>query len=77
MANKVFSKKHNEYFSLQFIIRVYKLYLQYCEEHCLSPEYLSGEFDELLEIGIPDDFITKLLYHAELQKLSIEEHILK
>jgi hypothetical protein len=63
----VFSKKYNEYFSTQYIIKVYYLYLAYCEKHCVSPNYLENEFNAMLNSEIPDEFVTQLLYHSELE----------
>ncbi|MBA6364823.1 hypothetical protein H4J56_18260 [Colwellia sp. BRX8-4] len=74
-ANRAFSKKHNEYFEMSFFVEVFDKYLQYCEKHCFTPQYLANEFKLLLSNGIPDEFVTQLLYHSKLEGIYSKKHI--
>ncbi|MBA6356624.1 MULTISPECIES: hypothetical protein [unclassified Colwellia] len=74
-ANRTFSKKYNEYFETSFLVEVFDKYLQYCEKHCFSPQYLAYEFEQLLCHEIPDGFVTQLLYHAKLEGMDSKVHI--
>lgn len=72
---KTFSKEDNEYYSTDFLVKIYYLYLQYSNEKDLIPDYLENEFLDLLRYGIPEEFVVKLLYHAELQDIDRKKHI--
>jgi hypothetical protein len=76
--NKIFSKEHNTYFALDFIVKVFGLYIVYCTNNSLIPEYTMDEFTSLIKGDeFPEDFMVKLLYHARLEDLNPMEHIVK
>lgn len=76
--NKIFSKEHNTYFALDFIIKVFSLYIVYCENNSLIPEYTKDEFDSLINGDeFPEDFMVKLLYHSRLEGLKPMEHVVE
>lgn len=74
--NRTFSKEHNEYFKTEFLVDIYDKYLAYCQRLDLIPDYLAYEFEELLKNEIPEEFVIKLLYHAELQGIDFKEYII-
>ena len=76
-VGKTFSKEDNEYYSTEFFIKVYYLYLRYKKEKDLIPDYLECEFLDLLSSGIPEEFVVKLIYHSELEGIDRKRHVVK
>ncbi len=76
MLTKFYSKKYNKHFSVQFIIRIYQLYVEKYTEDKMNLEYTPPEFNALLERGIPEEFLSQLLHHAEIQGVNIEDNFM-
>ena len=76
MLTKFYSKKYNKHFSVQFIIRVYQLYVEKYTEDKMNLEYTPPEFNNLLEKGIPEEFLNQLLHNAELEGINIEDNFM-